>query len=269
MEPTHLLRDDVVAAVRGSSLSLARRRRILPRRERPAETTRSEHWLRVAVNKATDHLDARVAEAFRWSPRDMIRWLSPRGDDQFAEYYDQAFLDRLGLSDLRVPLRDFWPTGGPRWDGLAHTETGKVILVEAKAHIEEMVDFRSGASGESLTQIERSLQQAKTACGAAVDAPWTAPLYQLANRLAHLHFLHRLNGVDAYLLLLSFADAPDVPAPCSVEQWEGAHRLSKKCLGLGVNSFFGRIGHVVWRVPDMLANTPLNPSAGATGAAAG
>jgi hypothetical protein len=221
------------------------------------------------VDNATDGLNARIAEAFGWSSRDVIRWVSPREDDEFAEYYDQAFLDRLGLSDLRVPLHDFWPAGGPRWDGLANTGSGKILLVEAKAYIEEMVDFRSGASGESLAQIERSLQLAKTACGATINAPWSAPLYQLANRLAHLHFLQVLNGVDAYLLLLSFADAPDVPAPCSVAQWEGAHRLSKKCLGLGVDSFSGRIGHVVWRVPDMLANKPLNPSAGASGAAAG
>lgn len=31
-------------------------------------------------------------------------------------------------------------------------------------------------------------------------------LYQYANRLAHLYFLRHLNGVEAYLLLLYFAD---------------------------------------------------------------
>jgi hypothetical protein len=225
----------------------------MPRRERPAETTRSEHWLRVAVNEATAAFDSRVAQAFKWDAADPISWLSPVGtEDAYAEYYDLAFLDRLGLSDLRVPLRDFWPPGGPRWDGLGKTRSGKLILVEAKAYIEEMVDYRSHAAGDSLALIERSLGLTKAAFGAAGDAPWSAPLYQLANRLAHLHFLAGLNGLDAYLLLVSFADAPDVQSPCSVEQWEGAIRLSKKCLGLSKGSFDGRVGHVIWRVPEML-----------------
>ncbi len=234
----------------------------MPRRQRPADTTRSEHWLRVAVNDVTDALNARVAQAFGWPSHDRIRWLSPLACDRYAEYYDQAFLDRLDLRDLCVPLSDFWPAGGPRWDGLARSESGKIVLVEAKAYVEEMVDFRSSASRDSLAQIERSLQRAKTAYRAAAAAPWGAPLYQLANRIAHLYFLTELNGIDAYLLLLSFADAPDVPAPCSVEQWEGAHRLSMKCLGLGTGACRGRIGHVAWRVPEMLANAALHPTAG-------
>jgi len=149
----------------------------MPRRERPAETTRSEHWLRFVVNERTQQLNSVVAEVFGWSRHDDVRWLSPIKDDDFAEYYDQEFLDRLGLSKLRVPLREFWPRGGPRWDRLAKTESGKVILIEAKAYIEEMVDFRSKASPASLEQIKRSLEKAKSACRVAVDAPWDAPFY--------------------------------------------------------------------------------------------
>jgi len=85
----------------------------MPRRERPAETTRSEHWLRFVVNERTQQLNSVVAEVFGWSRHDDVRWLSPIKDDDFAEYYDQEFLDRLGLSKLRVPLREFWPRGGP------------------------------------------------------------------------------------------------------------------------------------------------------------
>lgn len=222
----------------------------MPRRQRPAETTRSEHWLRIAVNGRTEELDASVTRAFGWPAHERIQWLSPVKDDDFAEYYDQEFLGRLGLPTLKIPLREFWPSGGPRWDGLARTDSGKVVLVEAKAHIEEMVDFESKASPESLELIHRSLDRVKSACGAAAAAPWFSPFYQYANRLAHLYYLAELNHVDAHLLFISFANAPDVPVPATAEQWEGAHRLAWKCLGLGTNSFRGRVAKVVMPVSE-------------------
>jgi hypothetical protein len=109
----------------------------MPRRERPPETRRSENWIRKAVNKYPDSLNSLISEKFGWDKCDEIEWVSPVASDAYAEYYDQEFLDRLGVSDLKVPLSDFWPQGGPRWDGLARTKTGKIILVEAKAYIEE------------------------------------------------------------------------------------------------------------------------------------
>lgn len=206
----------------------------MPRRKRPASTTRSEHWLRVAVNERSDYFNAAVSREFGWASTDRLCWVSPVKDDEFAEYYDQAFLDRLGLTSLRTPLADFWPAGGPRWDGLGKTDSGRVLLVEAKAYIEEMVDYRSRACPESLIQICDSLEEAKQAFNAREDAPWEEPFFQYTNRLAHLHFLVNLNDVDAYLLFVAFANAPDLGTehPASVAEWNGAHRLAQKCLGL-------------------------------------
>jgi hypothetical protein len=156
------------------------------------------------------------------------------------------------LIDLKLPLREFWPRSGPRWDGLAKTESGKVIIVEAKAYIEEGVDYRSRAEGESQGKISIALAKAKEAFSASRDAPWDAPFYQYANRLAHLYFLRHLNGLDAYLLFVYFADAPDVPDRCTEEQWQGANRLIEKCLGLGAHPFRNYLGTLIWRVPDMI-----------------
>lgn len=230
----------------------------MPRRKRPAETTRSEHWLREAVNRFPTYLNQRVAAALSLPDSEGIRWLSPTKDDEYAEYFDQAFLDLLGLRQLRVPLKDFWPAGGPRWDGLAKTTSGKVILVEAKAYIEEAVDYASKASPGSLKQIRQSLAKAKQAVNGAKDAPWDSPFYQYGNRLAHLYFLHTMNNVDAYLLFLYFADAPDVPKPCTTEHWQGAIRLTRKCLGLGTNTYQQRVAEVILSVPDMLSNLALD-----------
>lgn len=229
----------------------------MPRRKRPAETTRSEHWLREAVNRFPNYFNDRVAVELDLPPSEEIFWLSPVKKDEYAEYFDQAFLDLLGLQQLRVPLQDFWPLGGPRWDGLARTASGKIILVEAKAYIEEAVDFRSKASASSLEQINSSLAKAKQEFRACNDAPWESPFYQYANRLAHLYFLHTLNDVDAYLLFLYFADARDVPDPCSTEQWQGAIRLTKKCLGLGRDAYHRRVKELIISVPEMQSHSAL------------
>ena len=44
--------------------------------------------------------------------------------DNYAEYYDDAFLNRLGVKELKQPLLEFWPASGPRWDGLARAIPG-------------------------------------------------------------------------------------------------------------------------------------------------
>jgi hypothetical protein len=86
------------------------------------------------------------------------------------------------------------------------------------------------------------------------DASWESPFYQYANRLAHLYYLNALNRQRAYLLFLYFAEAPDVPEPCTVAQWEGAERLTKKCLGLPKgHPFSDNVRTLIWSVPEMMA----------------
>lgn len=225
----------------------AARELTMPRRERPAETRRSERCLRVVVNECSQLLNAKIAKALGWNESDRITWLSPLREDGYAEYYDQEFLDKLGLPRLSKPLKSFWPRSGPRWDALAKTARGRVLLVEAKAYVEESVDFASRASNpESLTQIHHALEAAKKGFGARHDAPWTSPFYQTANRLAHLYFLYKENGIDAWLLFLYFANASDVPERCTVENWEGAIRLANRCLGLPVHQLEQHLGHLIW-----------------------
>jgi hypothetical protein len=226
----------------------------MPRRKRPLKTERSEHWLRVAVNECKHAFNSRLRDLFGWSKHERIDWISPIKSDDYAEYYDQAFLDKLGVKNLRVPLNEFWPRGGPRWDGLARTGSDNLILVEAKAYVEEAVDYRSKAGTDSLVMIERALSKAKAAFNVPDNANWSTPFYQYSNRLAHLYFLRRLNKLPAYLLFLYFADAPDVPNPCTLDQWQGALRLIEKCMGLGKHPFKEYMKTLIWSVPDMFSN---------------
>jgi hypothetical protein len=225
----------------------------MPRRPRPAKTERSEHLLRVAVNDRTAAFDEHIRQTFHLTSADPIEWISPVAADGFAEYYDEAFLAKLKANHLDVPLRQFWPKSGPRWDGLARTKSGKLILLEAKAYVEEAVDYTSSAGIESMKQISAALKNAKSSFHASKKANWEQPFYQYANRLAHLFFLRKLNREDAYLLFVCFADAPDVPKPCSAQHWEGAIRIIERTLGLGSHPFRRYVGHIIWSVPEMLA----------------
>lgn len=216
----------------------------MPRRSRPPTTKRSEHWLRVMVNDHTNCLNDCISRAFEWGTTN-IEWRSPIRNDDYAEYYDQEFLERLGVNDLRMPLQEFWPKSGPRWDGLACTQEGKLILVEAKAYIEEAVDYRSKASPNALAWIEKRLDEAKTAFRANPNASWRSPLYQMANRLAHLYYLAEINKKDAYLAFVNFANATDVENPVSREEWQGAIRLSHKCLGLKDSRLSRRVASII------------------------
>ena len=196
------------------------------------------------VREHPDELCTAISDAFNWT-NTVIDWRSPIADDDYAEYYDQAFLDRLGVGELTMPLDEFWPKSGPRWDGLGRTADGKLILVEAKAHIAEAVDYRSKASIDSLRRIEQRLDEAKAAFHSSKDACWHTPFYQMANRLAHLYFLVGINQKDAYLVFVDFANAPDVPQPASREEWQGAVRLAYKCLGLKDSTLSRRVTTVI------------------------
>jgi hypothetical protein len=173
-----------------------------------------------------------------------LEWLSPRANDDYAEYMDAAFLDRLELGHLAAALPEFWPVSGPRWDGLARAGS-KVVLVEAKAHLKEATSTPSAASSDdSIKLIARSLNHVKTALKADDRSDWTRCFYQYANRLAHLWWL-REQKVDAHLLLVGFLNDAEVGGPASADGWKGVYIAINHALGLSqAHSLAGYIHHV-------------------------
>ncbi|MFQ5811999.1 MAG: hypothetical protein ACE5I2_02220 [Anaerolineae bacterium] len=158
--------------------------------------------------------------------------MSPLRDDDYAEYRDQEFITRLGITLERMPLASFWPRFGPAWDTLAKTDRGDVILVEAKAHVPEMVTDPTGASEPSLTKIRESLNATKRFLGSHSDADWATCFYQYTNRLAHLYLLRELNGLPAYLLFLYFINDKEMNGPSTQSEWEAAIKLLESFLGI-------------------------------------
>jgi hypothetical protein len=178
-----------------------------------------------------------------------VMWLSPLAEDQWAEYRDEAFLQRIGHPALAADLKSFWPARGPQWDGLA--KCGDVVLlVEAKAHVGELASSCAAESPVSRDLITKSLDATKRALGAKADADWMNGYYQLANRLAHLSFL-RERGVDARLVLLQFTGDTGMPTESTPAAYESAYTTAMTHLGFGEAATVPGVVHVNIDVADL------------------
>lgn len=163
-------------------------------------------------------------------PRGKFTWLSPLKADEYAEYRDGDFLERIGRPELTPALKDFWPSRGPQWDGLGKFDDGTLVLIEAKANIPELKS-KCAASAKSREKIDRSLAETAQALGTAVTPAWTDEYYQYANRLAHLHLLGTVS-VPAMLLLIYFTGDDSVNGPRDTGEWHAPLRAMYGALDL-------------------------------------
>lgn len=196
----------------------------------------SEKWLQLAVNKHPEHFCALIAKKLNPKPS-VIDIYSPLKCDQYAEYSDQDFINTLDLELAVRPLDEFWPSGGPHWDGLATTDRSQVLLFEAKAYASELKGRKRRATSiKSKRMIDRSLRKTQQYLGADMCVDWAkSPYYQYANRLAHLYLLFVLNGIDAYLLMVYFLNDDDKGGPDSPQLWEHAIKRQYAEMGLSLD----------------------------------
>jgi hypothetical protein len=197
------------------------------------------------VNKAPHVLNRAIARELNLTPAEKIQWLSPLADDAYAEYRDQAFLAKLEAQPKRTSLSAFWPTRGPQWDALGRTNSGKLLLVEAKAHIGELLSTPCQAAGKSLKTIQASIDRVKRALAPRSQTDWCAAYYQYTNRLAHLYLLRTMNDLPAYLVFLYLIGDSEMQGPKTAEEWSGALRLLHKQLGIVDARLQQHLGHAV------------------------
>ncbi|MCC7000921.1 MAG: hypothetical protein IT357_02105 [Gemmatimonadaceae bacterium] len=210
----------------------------------------SQKWIQVAVNERPEVLRRALQAAGAVAPRATISWVSPLAD-RYAEYRDEAFLQKLGLELKARPLSSFWPARGPVWDGLARTSDDEYVLVEAKAHIAEMVSPASKASPASLAKIERALKETRDALAPKTTISWSGTFYQITNRLAHLYLLRTLNRINARLVFLYFVGDEDVGGPVSRAEWDGAIRVTEAYLGVGRHRLSSFVHHAFIDVKEL------------------
>ena len=67
-------------------------------------------WIQEVVNNKPPLLDKPVNNFIGADKKQKIEWLSPKVDDDYAEYRDRAFLDLLRIKLSKTKLKDFWPT---------------------------------------------------------------------------------------------------------------------------------------------------------------
>ena len=191
--------------------------------------------LRLAVGEALPDLAAATAS-----------WVSPLEAADYKEFFDGPFLDVLGLQSHRDALRSFWPRRGPQWDALSHVNDEGVLLVEAKAHLGETPrPDCSKATASSRAVISQRLSEVRTALRVPANAsPWIDDHYQIANRIAHLWWLHEVRRVPAWLVFLGFTHSPDWPTDAfSEDSWRRQVAGAFRELGLPAShALVSRIG---------------------------
>lgn len=200
----------------------------------------SQKWLQIMVNQCPERLNELIDNALgslaNHDSSSSITWLSPLKTDDYAEYRDADFLERLGLAELQQPLEKFWPRSGPQWDALGKNDGGEIFLVEAKAHLSELISSPSQAkSAASIELIRKSLDETKSYLHISLDKDWTSKYYQYTNRLAHLYFLRVKNNVPAYLVFLYFVGDEEVNGPRTKEEWLNAIQEMRQVLGIKEN----------------------------------
>lgn len=154
----------------------------------------SLRWIREAVNRHPDILEASLRSTIRLAATERIEWCSPLAVDGFVECRDVEALGRVKAPELSVPLSDFWPERGPVWDALGRTSSGTLLFVEAKAHVRELVSGATRAMSDSRGRIEAALTEAREFLAPDSHTPWSEVFYQYANRLAFLYFLRQKTG---------------------------------------------------------------------------
>jgi len=204
----------------------------------------SQFWLQKLVNEQPDILNNAIIEVAPAFADKTVEWVSPLASEGYAEYRDLAFLEKLGIQLNERALADFWPNGGPVWDGLARISGDEVLLVEAKSHIPEAVSPPSKASKTSLELIGSSLDETKRYLNGSRHSNWVKNFYQVTNRLAHLYLLRVLNGIPAHLLFVYFVGDREMNGPETVDEWKGAVKVIQTFLGVERTKLSPYVHHV-------------------------
>ena len=167
----------------------------------------SEYQLLRYLGHHRNFLDSKIKEATKSdSP---IEWMDypvdNSRDSHDGEWTDITFLKHLPQFDfgqISTEWDEFWPKRGQSWDGI-FLQDGVVYVVEAKAHTKEMEQKCSATSEDSIKRIKRAFKDV-TGDQSKVDLWYNSKHYQLANRIAFVHFLNKNRGIKAKICYLFF-----------------------------------------------------------------
>jgi len=146
----------------------------------------------------------------------------------------EPFKGLSNYKDIEKAWKDYWPQRGTsqNWDAVFIQES-TYYFVEAKANEEEAYQECGASSEESIKKITRAFE--KTCGNPQLAKEWiNSNCYQLANRLAFVHFC-KMVGVDAKILYISFLNGYRVNTYKNVDSisvWEDVWKKQYETLKL-------------------------------------
>jgi hypothetical protein len=170
---------------------------------------------------------------------EVLEWLDFHFDpSQVWPDGERRGLDFIEDAALQAAWAAWWPQGRGihAWDAVGRYRVGREtgwLLVEAKANLEELASDCQAKPAGGRGQIETALAAVKSALGVDVSRDWLRGHYQLANRVAALHFLGR-HGVAARLLYVYFSGdrTPNRTCPADATGWSAALAAERVHLGI-------------------------------------
>jgi len=192
----------------------------------------SKDWMQTIINSDMSlSLDNDIGEG-------RIKWLSPLAADDYQEYrLNQSPISELLYIDKNT-FSKWWPSPRqPQWDAIGTTDRDAIILVEAKAHLNETKN-RSMAKAHSYELIKNALKKTHSSMSANTafnEEVWMKKYYQTANRL--LFWDNMQLKYKTILVFLNFIKVPTPRFQTSKEEWNNhTKKIFEALLGYGVSA---------------------------------
>ena len=176
----------------------------------------SEWQLLRMLGHHREYLFRELRKQLSLSPDAEIQWLdypfdgsSKPGISGDKEYKKREFFEKIPQIFTPEILLEFKNDRfgfklNQNWDGIFWV--GKVVyIVEAKAHVKEIISDCQSDNKNSLSVIEGYFKETRDYFNISCDNDWKKTYYQMANRLAFLKLLNS-HGVDARLVNIYFID---------------------------------------------------------------
>ena len=172
--------------------------------------------------------------------------------------YDRELVGLDFIQDAEVirSWKAFWPQTGnaQNWDAVGKINFGdheEWLLIEAKAHLGEVVSHCGAKSEKSIAKIRLACKKSMNVfCDRPMDVDyWLSPYYQFANRLAVLYFLMREcePAIPANLLFIYFTgdQRKDGDCPKAEGEWQPVIKAVEEKLGIDTSGeLYQRVEHL-------------------------
>ena len=106
-------------------------------------------WTQKLINERPDLLDEQIKKIFRLNQSEGIEWVSPLKEDKYAEYRDEHFLKRLGITLDKTDRLIGTAISSGKHEILLATKSGKSLRFSEK-QIRDMGRAARGVRGIKL-----------------------------------------------------------------------------------------------------------------------